>query len=481
MRIAESMYGRRARCVSCGQKMRLPNADEVPADTAEIRLREHPELLCEESEARPEKEELAEPDLTAGEAVPLDVLEELRTLCSLERKLHESGVGTTQEADTRTKLRTARATLEAALQEKLDETITEFTAVSEELVELALTLRAGEADFLDAQEHLNALRLRRDKLARRRENLRGWLACRDPYLAGGYRVEASLDELPNADFEVVFPGEEGRERHLAPTHVKGLRDALNRFEHHEQKLAKTERIALEGRTAWNLLGATMTQTVADRERARAEVAFLRGCLERTVRDGESDRAAIHDQIEHARERLNAGTLSSRDFRCLRRDLRRAARSVAGATRLAQRALAAERARDVPHRGTGVKRGVEVGWDVWLVWSAALVLLACLFVPLPEGSSLLLAMRTANAEALWSLAFALIAYALVLCVVAFVPTRVLRGLLFLMTWLAATVFWALWFHGRMQGPGTAGGLLKGEGPAFQPCLALAGVGHGMVLA
>ena len=48
MRLTETMYGRRARCIACHLKIRLPRFEEIPRGATDIFLRDHPEFIREQ-------------------------------------------------------------------------------------------------------------------------------------------------------------------------------------------------------------------------------------------------------------------------------------------------------------------------------------------------------------------------------------------------------------------------------------------------
>jgi len=290
------------------------------------------------------------------------------------------------------------------------------------------------------------------------------LVCDDPYLAGGYNSHASPERIPEAGFQVTFPPEPERLRSLVDEHVETLRNALYRREQAERKLRETELLVAEGKTGWRALAPNLAACVADKKRADAAVAFARDRLERLGRDYASDIQAIEAQIDRARERLAVKGLDRARFDALRHDLRSARADIARDNRLVARALRATRAQDVPHgRGAGgLGMFSDVGVDPWIAWGAALLLVICLFVPMLDGVSPLMALRAAPPSPLRSLAFILMVSAASFSAAAFVPHRGARGALLCGLWLASCLVGTLWVHEVAYGSGPLGQTLRRGG-------------------
>jgi hypothetical protein len=113
------------------------------------------------------------------------------------------------------------------------------------------------------------LRSRRDHLERRRQNLRGWLVCENPFIAGGYLSHASPERIPKEGFRVTFPPEPDLLRSLVDEHISTLREALYRKEQANRKLAETEQAVSSGKTGWQALTPNLMAAAAENKRASA--------------------------------------------------------------------------------------------------------------------------------------------------------------------------------------------------------------------
>ena len=79
MKVTEAMYGRAAKCVACHEKWFVPKQDEIESGTAEIYLKDHPELLRRpgvfiRSEPDPARRELLEQPAEEGIPDPLPLM-----------------------------------------------------------------------------------------------------------------------------------------------------------------------------------------------------------------------------------------------------------------------------------------------------------------------------------------------------------------------------------------------------------------------
>lgn len=491
MKVAESTFGQRAKCVACRRRFRLPRADEIPTGATKFYLKDHRELLrdaaenhAEADEATPTAAEAEALDSAAapepGQVVPLDVLEPLKLLCSLERTLTrqadrqgeaaQSPQSDAEDGDTLAKVREARADLNETLRKQLDDVEGESKGAREELVQLALAMRTGDRGFLETRQMLLKLRSRRDRLERRRHNLRGWLACKDPYLAGGYYKYASPDRIPEKGFQVTFPPEPDRPGSLLEEHTDALRDALHLREQAECKLAQTERLATEGRTGITILESSMMEAIADKKRAEAAAEFSRDRLRRLERDHASDMQAIEAQIERARDLLAVQEPDRGRFKVLQRDLRKAGAEIKRAGKAVEGALQAVRAQEVPHVragssaweavGAGVFSGAGV--DTWIALGASVLLTVCLVVPMMEGLSPLMALRAQSVLPLRALLVGLLISAALVLGAAFVPVRTVRGGLLCGVWAAMCLAAAFWLRKATYDPGPVGQVMRQGG-------------------
>ncbi|HOZ49036.1 MAG TPA: hypothetical protein PLO37_04175 [Candidatus Hydrogenedentes bacterium] len=476
MKVTEAMLGRPAKCVACRQKIRIPRGDEIPAGVSEIRLTEHPEFLRAAAPAnrsgRNGDEVVPEIELAESEDVPLDELESLKILCSIEQAASDKRDGVDLSERTLRKARRARAELDRQMKQRLAETETAVDEVKEELLQLQLATRTGDRNFLDSRARLEQLRVRRYHLERQRENLRGWLTCRDPYLAGGYYPTVSDDRLPDDGFSLPAPREPKGSASAAETLFADLGDALGALERCQRKLEESQALVLEGQTAMNILGPSVAQATADRKRAEAAVAFLQERLRRLSQDYEGDVQAARVQLDRAQDQAAAGTLDRARFTALRRALRQARAEAVDRGRRAARAAVATSASTVALR---TRRAGATNWadgaghlawaplDTWLAWGAAVLLLLCLIVPLlDDGTPPIVALRSEAAEPLRPLVWGLIASAALFAGAGLVPHRGVRGGLFCALWFVTSLAGIYALHSAAYVPGAVGETLHRDG-------------------
>ncbi|MFA6240168.1 MAG: hypothetical protein WC655_04520 [Candidatus Hydrogenedentales bacterium] len=361
MRVSEDMFGRPGKCIACRQKIRIPRIDEMPPNTVELHLKDHPEFL-RKVKKRPvdspsslpleEREMTLEGDISDGPgqgSIPIGYLETQRLLFSLDAKADkmlaegadgsEAIAGAPSAADLKkykARIQDALNDLEEELRQRLMEAAIELATAQETIGELHLAVRVGEMTFAEYVPQVDRLRRRRDTMELRQTDLRGWLATRTASAAGGY-VEASFDQIPSAPVRVTFGREIEDATSLLDWHVEGLRRAL-------AKRVEAERIQIEfkaGADADAKDGASRRDEVrAAKDRAVAEVQYYRERLDQLARDYAGDVQAVDAQLDHARNRLKVGTINSTQFAMIESDLIRAKTDHAKARRLVARALGA---------------------------------------------------------------------------------------------------------------------------------------------
>jgi len=363
MRISETMYGRRARCVSCQLKIRLPRFEEVPRGATEIYLRDHPEFIREKPEAE-EKETGSEKGAKKRRrrriSVPIDPSEPLRQLCSLDKKIKQellkgNGSSRTELEQFGARLKEIRAALDDELHQRLMEAAIEMTATLEKLSELHLSARVGEIDYQDYREQANRLRWRREWLEKRQTNLRAWLAVRDPDLAGGY-VELPLARMNAIVVRVPLAEEISEPPVLLGWMVEQLRAAFAERQQAEQSLGAISRMRQQGGVPEEEGKRSAKEQKAIRARATAAVRFWRDRLEQFKKDIDADQRVVEAQLDLARGRRQLGELGHDQFDALERELRRAKADLEKAHQTIERATSAPSDRDLPAmRGTFLKR------------------------------------------------------------------------------------------------------------------------------
>ncbi len=472
MRVSSNMLGRPGKCVACRQKIRIPRLEELPGDGSgyyEFYLKDHPELLRkpaaaksiekatreeEEEERGDDQEDLAlgEPAETA-EYIPLDILEPLRILCSFEyaverrlEALRQAG----RHADVldkptllghRALVRNARSALDDQLRHRLHETVEQLSGVTEQIARAVLGFRIGEMDFAAFQSTALALRERRERLERRRANLRGWLAVSDPYLAGGY-TEVQLEQIPGDGGQVTFPLEPKPAGALMDHFIERLREALKTREHAERKLSERKRMEHEGGLSGAALEDCRADAIAERERAWAAVSFYRARLEQLVQDCESDIKAARAHLEVARGRLDTGEIDLSTFQESEMTLLRAQADYSKARDFARRALAADRGAAVPRAtGTFLKRigradkGTAIGIDSWIAWFASTLIILNTLTPMSKTQI------SSNVAIAQGMVIGFFVTAVLLAAFACIPRRDLRGALITGHWLIAALMGA----------------------------------------
>lgn len=461
MRVTEDMYGRPGKCVACRQKIRIPRADELPAGATAIHLKDHPELLrkAKRTVRRAERaEEAAEAQPTAADreeaaaGVPLDVLEPLRALASLEHKVRclidtlpeppkespdvENEAERAKLASYLRQVKALRTELDEDLRRRLMEVAIELTSTQEKIADTRLAVRVGEIDFATYRQQVTKLCFRRDSLERRQENLRGWLAVRDPHIAGGY-IDIPFDRIPKAHTRVTLPAEPAWHPSLLESHVESLREALLRRAEAERALDALGR-------AGNMRGASLAlrnryeDAQAERQRVAAAVAFYRGRLKQLQNDLAADIQAIESQLDLAQARLRAGELTRPSFDRLEQELLGAKTDFIKASDVAARALSANAAQDVPGtQKTFLERIVEgaegprIPSDAWAAWASAVLMLLSLFLSVGQDMTPLGAWRrfgNVTGDAYW---LVLVPVATALCVAgaAWIPRAGMRVLMF----------------------------------------------------
>lgn len=364
MRLNETMYGRRARCIACQLKIRIPRFEEVPRGATELYLRDHPEFIREPREsgqdALAEEEAQAKGRRRKSISVPIDPLETLRQLCSLDKKikreLRETNGRSKSELEAcQLRLKEVRNAFDDELHQRLMEASIELTAAQEKLAELSLASRVGEIDYQTYAEQANRVRWRRECLERRQLNFRAWLAVRDADLAGGY-VELPLDRIEAIPIRTPLAEESIQPEVLLRWMVDQLRAAFAERKQAEQNLAVVARLREQEDVPEKDGKRAAKEQKAIRARATAAIRFWQDRLENFRKDIQNDQGVIEAQLDLARGRRKLGELGRDQFDALERDLRRAKADLEKALQSIDRAVSAPSDRDLPAlRGTFVER------------------------------------------------------------------------------------------------------------------------------
>lgn len=362
MRVTEPMYGRRARCVACQLKVRIPRFEEIPQGASELYLHDHPELIREKKSAEPAAPEnggakrRAKPSIV----VPIEPSQPLQQICSLDKKLKSElaqvdGVSKAQVEAYRTRLEDIRAAFEDEVHQRLMETAIELTAAQEKLAELHLGARVGEIDYREYREQANRVRWRRECLEKRQINLRAWLAVRDADLAGGY-IDVPLTRMDDISIRMPMLEDSDEPEVLLQWMVEQLRSALATRKQAEAQRDIISQMRQNEEIPEEQAKRSAKQQKAMRARATAAARFWRDRLKHHKKDIRHDQRVVEAQLELAHGRRQLGELDRGQYDVVARELRRAKADLEKAMHSLERALAASNERQLPAlRGTFLAR------------------------------------------------------------------------------------------------------------------------------
>lgn len=523
MKVLEKMYGLPGKCIACRQKIRIPRRDQIPEGTTKIYLKDHPEFLRGSRRNADEaaKEKAAQKALDAarirretsddptpiteldlvdgtptpqktgtGATLPIDTLEPLQRLCSLQYKLarqlstldeyhHDDKALIAEVEGHLSRVGKLRTELDDHLHQLLMEVAIELTNTQEKIAQDRLSARVGEISFDKYQHRIYRLRSRRERLERRQLNLRGWLAVRDPYVAGGF-LDLSIESMPEEGFKVTLPVEHDEGQPLLSRYVASLREALSRRVRAEQKLEQAERLAFQEGDEESL-GAAQLECEVEKRMARAAVRFYLSRLKRLKKDFAGDIETVNAQMETARDRLKTDEIGRQQYDDIEQGLLRAKKDLAKARSVVSRALIANTSADLPHPGgtflerLGFSSDKEITPDMWLGWLSALALSAALFLPLVGDASLLRALL--EYQGLGSFAILVpIAVAIAVAIATRVSENVTRGFALLLIWAAGMSIMAYGLYQALHSlDPMAGRFRSGDSWMLRPGLWLMWVG------
>jgi len=497
MRVSEKMYGLPGKCVACRQKIRIPRKEDVPEGVTDIFLKDHPELVrgpakvstAEQSARKAMAKAGAAPD-SGEESTPnteldlpdspppadtpppskrkpssrgslaVDVLPILQVLCSLDYKFtreldalqinsHDDEVLLAELEGHQTRVRKQRGHLDDQLHQRLMETAIELANTQEKLAQARLGARVGETTWPEYQTNVHRLRMRRDRLERRQQNLRGWLATHDPYIAGGL-LDLSVDNIPADGFSVSMPPESSDDSAQLAELIEGLRSALENRAQVRQRAAEVQKMS-DG-NGGKEVGELRKECEQQRLVARARVAFAHDRLQQLKKDYGSDNETANAMLAAARDKLRMDAIARPEYDAFERDILRSKKDLARAQAVIERALGANAAEDVPSaQGTFVHRlgvgGVGRTTDMLLAYGAAALIAISTLPPSLGTLSLVgaaLEYGTGGGPALW-LFLAPLALAAIAAGITFVGEAAWRGWLYLAAWFAGFVVTALVIH------------------------------------
>lgn len=499
MRVSEKMYGLPGKCVACRQKIRIPKKDDVPDGVTDIYLKDHPELVrgpakvsAEERSARkalakagaaPDSGEESTPNteldlpdspppaatrapsrkgkkVSSRGSLSVDVLPVLQVLCSLDDKFsreldalqinsHDDEVLLAELEGHQARVRKQRAHLDDQLHQRLMETAIELANTQEKLAQARLGARVGEVTWSEFQTNIHRLRMRRDRLERRQQNLRGWLATHDPYIAGGL-LDLAVDNIPDDGFAVTLPPESSDDSAQLAELIEGLRGALENRAQVRQRAAEVQRMS-DGNGAKEV-AELRKECEQQRLVARARVAFAHDRLQQLKKDYGSDSETANAMLAAARDKLRMDAIARPEYDAFERDILRSKKDLARAQAVIERALGANAAEDVPSaQGTFINRlGVSGGGrtlDMLLAYGAAALLVISILLPSLGTLSLggaALEYGTSGGPALWLFLGPLVLAGIAVGI-AFVGEAALRSWLYLGVWFVGFVATALVIH------------------------------------
>lgn len=477
MRIQAAMFGRPGKCIACRQKIRIPRSDEIPSDSPEIHLKDHPEFLRNPKAAAQSTEEIPADDpedLSLGEAetgeetIPFQVFEHLRLLCNLDNKilrrlkpLKSVGAGSpeaVEKADLmryRTLVRGARTKLDEKMRHRLRMVSSRLMDVEEELGRAAVGARAGEMDFEVYWKFCSPMRHEREALILETYNLKGWLATCDPCLAGGH-ADIELADVPLEDVALPTVKIPHQDQALISSLVLGLRQAFQSREQAEGRSQECHRLVKAGTLVGPALDAFKEETDACKRMAQAAIVFYRGRLEHLLQDCEIDTKAVKAQLRTLRNRLEQRVLDRGAYQSAEIRLLRVQSDLKKVEDLALRAAHANSLSDVPDvQGTFLRRITRqdadsgLGADSWLAWGASALMFVAVFVPFAGAQG------GANTVVMRGMVVGLLLTSVVYAMLAVIPRRGLRAAAMTVLWAFSTVAGAFFLNQAWYGLGSAG--------------------------
>ncbi len=369
MKVTSAMSGRPGKCIACRQKLRIPEFDTLPEEIQSISLHDHPEYLratvalrarqsrkiTGKPAAHPAVEQVEyepiEMELPQGREqerrIPLDVLEPLRLLVSLEHRLKHklslaaeteegraNGFSRNELEERFSAVRDAREAFDESLRQRLTETVLELESISARVKKMRQSASKSEVGFSEYLGHMARLRCRRDTLERRKANLRGWLAVETPYEAGGY-IRLALDRLPE-EGSIEFHHEPNGDIPAVAWWMQALRAALeshgdaddsggNGSEDQHERAA--QRCAFE--------------------RKEAEIAFCRGRIGRCAVDCGEDLDVLERQLGALRAQVSKGRIGVKAYDVREKQYRKHHDALEQIRETAEQALAANTPNSLP--------------------------------------------------------------------------------------------------------------------------------------
>ena len=494
MKVSEDMYGLPGKCIACRQKIRLPRLDEIPEGDRELYLKDHPHLLRKPKRPRDLEKETVEAQqaLSAAkplhkestgedtpiteldidetgdqrhsrqsQSIPLDFLEPLSRVISLERKLKRKqdvlqkykNSDKTLKAELKGQLaqvHVVRNEIDEQLRQLLMETAIELTSTQEKVSQTQVSARVGEIPFQQYQDTVYRLRSRRDQLERRQLNLRGWLATTVPHVAGDY-VDLSIKDLPHNGQRITLPPEPGGDESLLKSHAHGLRDALEKRAVAERQIEEVKRMETHTPEDDSTIHDAREEARAKRRKAKARSTYYQSRLKQLKQDLNGDLETIESQLDAARDRLSINEIDRAGFDQIEKELKQAKIDIMKGLSVADRALTANTSQDVPEpQGTFLERlgfsGSKTSKPITIMtWAAAMSLWLTILLPTVSNLSLLQAFaefNNAGSNAIWLILLPLVG-GIGIALTTILPNPVMRGTTQI-GWLGLLIFTSAYF-------------------------------------
>lgn len=465
MRVQSDMYGKPGRCVACRQKIRIPTREELPPGTTELYLKDHPEYLRKKS-TREKSEPISESgleeeqvlsDFSGVYSLPLESLEILQILISAEYKAQrylqalrqKKPIGKETKTDLLeilSKIRRMRASLDDKIKMRREEVLEQLKQVEKEIGKIVISFRTGDIDFRYYWKNVVPLRLRRERLIRRRKNLEGWLSTVSPELAGGY-VDVDFSKLPEKVPDIVFPLEEDEENISVLTLlIKEIQKYIDLRADTEHQNAEWKKMVDNGKVTLEAGEKGLAESEAKLKIIQSAISFYRERLEQLVSDCDLDLESIEKNISRIDKQKEARIIDINKARELQDELFQARMDLVRTKDTARRAISANSRFDIPSlQGTfvariGPDRGqLEIGPDSWIAWFCSALLIMLIMIPMTRSQGLV------STKILIMIVTGLFLSAILLALVGSIPFRKWRGIGLSILWIAYVLLFSMHFN------------------------------------
>lgn len=464
MRVQPDMYGKPGRCVACRQKIRIPNREELPPGITELYLKDHPEYLRKKS-TREKSEPISEPsleeeqvlsDFSGAYSLPLDTLEILQILINAEYKAQrylqalrqKKPIGKESKTDLLeilSKIRRMRASLDDKIKIRREEVLEQLKQVEKEIGKIVVSFRTGDINFKQYWKNIVPLRLRRERLARRRKNLEGWLSTVSPELAGG-NIDIDFSNLPDRIPEIVFPLDEEENTSVLALLVKEIQKYIVLRADIEHQNAEWKKMIETGKVSPEIGERGIAEGEARLKLVQGAIAFYRERLEQLVTDCDLDLESIEKNISRIDKQKEAHIIDINKARESQEELFQARLDLMRTKDTARRTISANSRFDIPSlQGTfvariGPDRGqLEIGADSWIAWFCSALLVMLIMIPMTQNQGLV------STKLLMLIVVGLFISAILLALVGSIPYRRWRGVGLSILWIAYVLLFTIHFN------------------------------------